>query len=72
MSMFCQIGPRIVLDRTEREASMTPAGEVAPRERPQSPTSPRPASVDALTAAPDVKADPGVDIAVAAQARAQW
>jgi hypothetical protein len=51
---------------------MTPAGEVAPRERPQSPTSPRPASVDALTAAPDVKADPGVDIAVAAQARAQW
>jgi len=72
MSMFCQIGPRIVLDRTESEASMTPAGEVAPREQPQPPTSPRPASVDAMTAAPDVTADAIADVGIVAQAKAQW
>lgn len=71
MSMFCQIGPRIVLARAERRADVRSTDEVAPSERPQSPASPRPVSLDTRPGMTEIEAKRRTDVDLVAPAEAQ-
>jgi hypothetical protein len=71
MNMYCQLGPSIVLDLAEGEANATTTDEVAPSERSLSPSSPRPASLDALAGLPEIKSERRADAELVAQAEAR-